>query len=87
VVGQPAPPPPQYVPQLGYALAPIGQMAIAPWRCIGCGYAGQAILINKVSTAGWITFAALLLFCFPLFWIGLLIREPHPRCPHCGTTY
>lgn len=39
---------------------------------------------RKVSTAGWIVFAALLVVFFPLFWIGLLIKEPVPFCPVCN---
>jgi hypothetical protein len=42
-------------------------------------------LERKISTAGWITFAVLLVFFFPLFWIGLLIKEDVHICPACNT--
>lgn len=38
---------------------------------------------RKVSTAGWIVFAVLLVTFFPLFWIGLLIREDAWVCQIC----
>ncbi len=38
----------------------------------------------RISVAGWIVFAVLLLFCFPLFWIGLLIKEEYRSCYECG---
>ncbi|MCS7079026.1 MAG: hypothetical protein NZ585_03115 [Chloracidobacterium sp.] len=41
-------------------------------------------LISRVSTAGWITLVVLLLFCWPLFWIGFLIREERCVCRVCG---
>jgi hypothetical protein len=54
---------------------------------MACGYTGQAMIVQKISTAGWITFATLMLVCLPLFWIGLLIKEPRCQCPNCRTTY
>ena len=39
---------------------------------------------RKVSTAGWIVFAVLLVTFFPLFWIGLLIKEDVRVCPVCN---
>jgi len=40
---------------------------------------------RRISTAGWITFAVLLVFFFPLFWIGLLIKEDVQVCQSCRT--
>ena len=40
---------------------------------------------RRISTAGWITFAVLLVFFFPLFWIGLLIKEDVQVCQACNT--
>ena len=76
------PPPPQ-----PYAIVPAGQVGLVPWRCMSCGYTGQAMIVQKISQAGWITFAVLLATCLPLFWIGLLIKEPRCQCPNCRTTY
>ncbi|MGI8640858.1 MAG: LITAF-like zinc ribbon domain-containing protein [Pyrinomonadaceae bacterium] len=39
---------------------------------------------RKISTAGWIVFAVLLVVFFPLFWIGLLIKEDIRVCPVCN---
>ena len=39
---------------------------------------------RRISTAGWITFAVLLVFFFPLFWIGLLIKEDAVVCQTCN---
>lgn len=38
---------------------------------------------RKVSTAGWVVFSVLLVVFFPLFWIGLLIKEDVRVCPVC----
>jgi hypothetical protein len=54
-----------------------------PFQCRSCGYTGYAMIVNKISTAGWIVFAMMLLFCIPLFWIGLLITENKSQCPNC----
>ncbi len=39
---------------------------------------------RKVSTMGWIVFAVLLVTFFPLFWIGLLIKEDVRVCQACN---
>ena len=39
---------------------------------------------RKISTAGWIVFAVLLVTFFPLFWIGFLIKEDVRICPVCN---
>ena len=39
---------------------------------------------RKISTAGWIVFAVLLVTFFPLFWIGFLIKEDVRVCPVCN---
>jgi hypothetical protein len=49
-----------------------GQMAVSP--------------IKKVSGAGWLTFVLLLIFVFPLAWIGLLIRKDVAFCLSCDAT-
>lgn len=37
-----------------------------------------------ISQTGWIIFAVLLIFFFPLCWVGLLMTEPEYRCSDCG---
>lgn len=42
---------------------------------------------RKISNAGWIVFAVLLVSFFPLFWIGFLIKEDVHICPVCQYRY
>lgn len=53
------------------------------YRCPHCGTQNPPIVQKKISTAGWIVFAALLIFFFPLFWIGLLIKDNVRICSVC----
>jgi hypothetical protein len=39
---------------------------------------------RRISTTGWIVFAVLLVAFFPLFWIGLLIKEDVWVCQACN---
>jgi RNA polymerase subunit RPABC4/transcription elongation factor Spt4 len=55
------------------------------YRCPHCMSTFTPLLERRISTAGWITFAALLVFFFPLFWIGLLIKEDVRVCPACNS--
>ena len=42
---------------------------------------------RQISTGGWIVFAVLLVTFFPLFWIGLLIKDDVRVCPICNYKY
>lgn len=53
------------------------------YRCPNCGSNYLPISERRVSTAGWITFAVLLVTTGIFFWIGLLIREDVSICPVC----
>lgn len=55
--------------------------------CPRCASQNFPIIKQQVSTAGWITFAILLVTIFPLFWIGLLIKEDAYVCPVCNFKY
>ena len=55
------------------------------YRCPGCGTQNFPHISKKISTAGWIVFAVLLVMFFPLFWIGFLIKEEVKICPICNT--
>jgi hypothetical protein len=57
---------------------------VPQFRCPFCQTTSPPIIGSKISAAGWVTFVVLLLFCLPLFWIGLLIKEPVKSCSHCG---
>src|SRR6185369_1312947 len=74
------PPPMMPMPQ------PMPQHMQQPaFRCTYCG--GNVLVVDrKVSTGGWIVFALMILICFPLFWIGLLMKEDYHRCGTCGIT-
>lgn len=60
------------------------QSLAGPYRCPRCHSNLHPRLERKISTGGWITFAVLLVFFFPLFWIGLLIKEDTHVCPACN---
>ena len=53
------------------------------YRCPRCGSQHYPRFERKISTAGWIVFAVLLVMFFPLFWIGFLIKEDVRMCPVC----
>jgi DNA-directed RNA polymerase subunit RPC12/RpoP len=54
-------------------------------RCPYCGSHEPPYIGRKISSAGWVTFALLLVFFLPLCWIGLLMKEEYPECYDCGT--
>jgi len=53
------------------------------YRCPRCGTHYLPVIERKISTAGWIVFALLLVFTFFFFWIGLLLKEDVSVCPVC----
>lgn len=74
-----------------YGGAPLAyhnpQQFAQPFRCPNCMSQYPPKLEKRISTAGWITFAVLLVFFFPLFWIGLLIKEEVQVCQTCNTKF
>lgn len=54
------------------------------YRCPRCASQMMPKVVKRVSTAGWIVFAVLMVMFFPLFWIGLLIKEDVQMCPVCN---
>ena len=60
------------------------QMGVYGYRCPRCASQLMPQVTRKISSAGWLTFALLLVFFFPLFWIGLLIKEDVRTCPVCN---
>ena len=62
---------------------PTQNLAYA-YRCPRCASQQMPRYERKVSTAGWIVFAVLMVAFFPLFWIGLLIKEDVPFCSVCN---
>ena len=58
-----------------------------PYRCPHCMSQFLPRVERRISTAGWITFAVLLVFSMGVFcWIGLLIKEDFRVCPSCNAT-
>lgn len=56
-----------------------------PFRCPHCMSPYSPRMERRISTAGWITFSVLLVMFFPLFWIGLLIKEDVRVCQTCNS--
>ena len=54
------------------------------YHCPRCSSQMMPIMSRRVSTAGWITFAVLLVTTGIFFWVGLLIREDVRICPVCN---
>lgn len=94
--GNYAPPPPQGQPyasggygqqQQYYAPQPQMYPAAVPMQCPYCHAYAPPRMVQKISTAGWVVFAVLLFFCFPLCWIGLLMKEDQRACNNCGVIW
>lgn len=74
-----------YPPPNPYGIQPSYPQQPTYLTCRQCGYVGQPTMVERISVAGWIVFSLLLLFCLPLFWIGLLIKDRRSLCPRCGS--
>jgi hypothetical protein len=73
-----------------YQPAPLSVHSAPPgtygaFSCPHCASWAPPRVERRISTAGWIIFAVLLVFFFPLFWIGLLIKEEVQICPTCNS--
>jgi hypothetical protein len=83
-------PPQQQQGPVGYGYGPGPMVVYGPpplpvgcVRCPFCAWTGVPIKNKKTTTGGWVLFAILLIFFFPLCWIGILIRETKHRCGSC----
>ncbi len=56
----------------------------SPFECPYCGSREKPELKKETATVGWIMFAVLLLFFFPLCWLGIFMRETWEACWECG---
>ncbi|MEP7074468.1 MAG: LITAF-like zinc ribbon domain-containing protein [Acidobacteriota bacterium] len=87
-VAMPAPRPAQFTAvNPNYQVAPIvyHQNSVEQsYLCPRCMNRFPPRYERKISTTGWIVFAVLLITFFPLFWIGLLIKEDTWVCQACN---
>ena len=88
---QPLPPPlPNQMPPLPMMPPPMPlvrqqQHNLAyGYHCPRCATNLMPRMERRISTAGWVVFAVLLVFFFPLFWIGLLIKDNVRVCSVCN---
>jgi RNA polymerase subunit RPABC4/transcription elongation factor Spt4 len=58
---------------------------VTGFRCPYCNSTYLPQIGSKISSDGWVVFILLLFFCFPLFWIGLLMKEEYRMCVTCGS--
>lgn len=54
------------------------------FRCPYCGSTDYPMRRSQISPAGWVVFALMLLICWPLFFIGLMMKEDYSVCADCG---
>ena len=52
--------------------------------CTACGSDAPPIHRSQISPAGWVVFVVMLLVCWPLFFIGLMMKEEYSVCADCG---
>jgi DNA-directed RNA polymerase subunit RPC12/RpoP len=79
---QPTPLPPPVAPvPAPYNYAP--PVPSGPYRCPHCGSSYPPQIIRKMSQTGLIVLLVMIFVFFPLFWIGLLIKEDVRVCPNC----
>jgi lipopolysaccharide-induced tumor necrosis factor-alpha factor len=74
---------PQQVQPLVQTPPPVPQSQLSGYHCPRCGTTAPPQIRRKISDGGWIVFVLMLLFCFPLFWIGFLIKEEERVCSMC----
>jgi len=76
-------PPAAVEPYVSPTVANQATVAAGGYRCPHCQTTELPVLGQRISTAGWIVFFSLLIFCFPLCFIGLFIKEDYRICGWC----
>jgi DNA-directed RNA polymerase subunit RPC12/RpoP len=76
------PPPPAPLAPRPYYAPPMPQTG--GYQCPQCGCPHPPTRISQMSQSGLIVLIVMIIFCFPLFWIGLLMKEDSYVCPQCG---
>jgi hypothetical protein len=88
------PPPPRYgqefessaysPPRYDQLPVPVSyNQPMAGFQCPYCRTTIPPVTLERVSQTGWIVLALMIIFCLPLFWVGLLIKEPYRVCSQC----
>lgn len=62
----------------------VYQQPAPMYACPMCRSNAPPLERDKISTAGWVIFAVLLICCFPLCFIGLTQKEKYRVCAHCN---
>lgn len=62
-------------------------MSYSQYKCPYCGSLAPPVQHQKISTGGWIVFAIMLVVCFPLFFVGLLMKDTYQVCGQCGVRF
>jgi hypothetical protein len=76
--------PPRYAPPAVQPQpAPVQRQGGGGYRCPYCHSNAMPFRVEKITEAGWVMFAVMLVFCLPLFWIGLLMKESQQFCSAC----
>ncbi|HEX8458273.1 MAG TPA: LITAF-like zinc ribbon domain-containing protein [Pyrinomonadaceae bacterium] len=75
--------PPAPVQPLAQGFAPPAGAPPVYFRCPHCQSTAPPVIAKRIGTAGWIVFFTLLIFCFPLCFIGLFIKDEYRMCSWC----
>jgi RNA polymerase subunit RPABC4/transcription elongation factor Spt4 len=76
-----------FQPAQNAALQPYQQnqaITTSGYHCPRCSSQLFPRSVRQISTGGWMVFAIFLVAFFPLFWVGLLIKEETRVCPVCN---
>ena len=60
---------------------------VPAYACPYCRSPYPPLTGTRISTGGWVTFGILLVFFFPMCWLGLLFKTPYQYCGQCGARF
>jgi len=64
---------------------PVRRRRKSKWSCPYCDSTEAPIIRRQVGAVGWVMFAVLLLFFFPLCFLGLMMTDENEYCADCGS--